>query len=258
MNNNHNSRKYARSTNYGNTVSFFFRHLYPCYCCGCWFWMCWACCCRDKERYLLYCAYFIFKMRTHFFPRKNLKVPWKLNQEKSGWPWTTKSTATSFEQGKRAIFPALIDVQVKQLSSLRFPNKVCYVSRIFILISNSSFFFILSIATHSFLHQGGSSEHRLRWASAPPYWQEGKWKPRQRRCSCCKERTSYYCSSSKCSLLWGRTPKFLYICQVATRGCYHRHLEKCTKQKSRWVRLSKSRLFHETSAAFSRIWSPTT
>ena len=29
----------------------------------------------DKERYLLYCAYFIFKMRTHFFPRKNLKVP---------------------------------------------------------------------------------------------------------------------------------------------------------------------------------------
>ena len=29
----------------------------------------------------------------------------------------------------------------KKLSSLRFPNKVCYVSRIFIFISNSSFFF---------------------------------------------------------------------------------------------------------------------
>jgi hypothetical protein len=37
----------------------------------------------------------------------------------------------------------------------------------------------------------------------------------------------------------GWTPKFLYICQVATRGCYYRHLEKCTKQKSRWVSLSK-------------------
>jgi len=64
-------------------------------------------------------------------------------------------------QGKRTIYPALIDVQEA---------------------SESTDF-------------GG---HRLL-----PIGKKENGKPRQRRCSCCKEKTSYYCSSPKCSLLWG-------------------------------------------------------
>ena len=119
-------------------------------------------------------------------------------------------------------------------SAIHSPS-FCYVSPILFLFPNSSsFFFFRSRLTLSSIKEASDNSdfggHRLL-----PIGKEENGKTRQRRCSCCKEKTSYYCSSPKCSLLWGHPLPFVYICQVATRGFYHRHLEKV----------------HETEAAMS-------
>ena len=86
--------------------------------------------------------------------------------------------------------------------------------------------FLLSIVTHSFSIKEASDNSDFGGHRLLPFGKTENKKPRQRRCSCCKEKTGYCCSSPKCTFLLGQPPTFLYICQVATRGCYHRHLEK--------------------------------
>ena len=101
-----------------------------------------------------------------------------------------------------------------------------YVSpTLFLFPIISSFFFFRSRHSLSSIKEASENSdfggHRLL-----PIGKKENGMPRQRRCSCCKEKTSYYCSSPKCTLMLGQPPTFMYICQVATRGCYHRHLEK--------------------------------
>ena len=119
-------------------------------------------------------------------------------------------------RGRQAIIPALVDVQVSPVVLLASPFKLASTTNVSL---SYNIFHIDSIK-----EDVGSTEfgaHRLI-----RFGKNASGKYIHRRCSCCHEKAGHYCSSPKCSTPWGASPKFLAICQVATRGCYHRHLEK--------------------------------
>ena len=67
-------------------------------------------------------------------------------------------------QGKRTIYPALIDVQVKRYILLAYPLQYLLCLYNFHFLFSTLLLFLFSIMTQSLIHQGGLREHRLRRA----------------------------------------------------------------------------------------------
>ena len=128
------------------------------------------------------------------------------------YKYNSKKTLFFCAQGKRTIYPASNDVQVKRYILLAYPLQ-------YLLCLYNFHFLFSTLLLFSFFNYDSIFNPSRRPQRAPTSEGIGssllarkKMESSQRRCSCCKEKTSYYCSSPKYSLLWGPNPKFVYIC----------------------------------------------